>query len=775
MLAWNISGQPPVASPQAAPNPEATEQSAQNGPAGDPALTADPLVEAGTLWEAEAETPREAQRSAIQVAAEPLQNALAATPGTRLSLALSPHFSPLEATVTSRGTQADGTVVTRLRVEGSPEGTLTLQENRKDGFFTGHLFYGNDYPIAYQFTQKGGSVEVSRHAVPDLVCSELDGSQQRVELHGLPPGRQAGAAIRPEAATIAKAKAQKGLTVSVSDATVNETTPGVTYLTFNVRLSKKANSKKPVSVDYSTANGTAVAGTDYQSVSGTLTFPAKSTVQTITVPIPCDNLAEDNKSFTLNLSNPVNATLANSSATGTIIDDDATPEFSVGSITVVEGDSGAKEARIPISLKQAYVAPVSVKCATSDLTAVAGVDYDAASGTIVFKPGETQKFLPTNVYGDNVIEGSETFRVSLSDPQGGIISVSEGTVTITDNDAIFSYIPDLNSLPGAEAVIYLDFDGEVVTDTLWNNSDGDPIVAQGVNYLLTPSQMSQIWQRVTEDFSPFHITVTTNEAVYLAAPPSRRIRCIVTANSDWFGYGAGGVAYVGSFTWSGDTPCWVFSDQLFDDPASIAEAASHEIGHTLGLSHDGRIKPSEEYYEGQGTGQTSWAPIMGVGYYSNLVQWSKGEYAQANNLEDDLAIITGTNGFGYRTDDVGNTNANATAMAVAGNTRSASGIIETRDDVDVFEFTTTGGGVLFSVAGDAMSQNLDILAEIYDTNSQLVASANPDSVLNATVTATLPAGTYYLHVSGVGRGDPKNDGYSDYGSLGQYSISGIVP
>ncbi len=94
------------------------------------------------------------------------------------------------------------------------------------------------------------------------------------------------------------------------------------------------------------------------------------------------------------------------------------------------------------------------------------------------------------------------------------------------------------------------------------------------------------------------------------------------------------------------------------------------------MSHDGRISPAEGYYAGHGSGATGWAPIMGVGYYRELTQWSSGEYLNANNLEDDLNIITTQNGFGYRADDHGNADGSATALTASLNTTSGTGIIE---------------------------------------------------------------------------------------------------
>ena len=205
-----------------------------------------------------------------------------------------------------------------------------------------------------------------------------------------------------------------------------------------------------------------------------------------------------------------------------------------------------------------------------------------------------------------------------------------------------------------------------------------------------------------------------------------------------------------------------------------AEAISHEVGHTLGLSHDGRITPSEGYYAGHGSGDTGWAPIMGVGYYQNLSQWSKGEYASANNTQDDLQIITTQNGFGYRTDDTGNTIATAKALTVSGASVSGNGIIERNTDVDFYSFTTGAGAISLTVNPFNRGPNLDILAELYNSAGTLIASSNPTDLLSANITANVAAGTYYLKIDGIGKGNPLITGYTDYGSLGQYSISGTI-
>jgi hypothetical protein len=324
----------------------------------------------------------------------------------------------------------------------------------------------------------------------------------------------------------------------------------------------------------------------------------------------------------------------------------------------------------------------------------------------------------------------------------------------------------LESYPGGNGCVLLDVDGQYVSGTLWNN--GNPINAAPAN--LTDAQVQETWEIVSEDFRPFHLNVTTSEAVFNAYPKNRRMRCIITPTNT-AAPGAGGVAYIGSFNWNDDTPCWVFNGGV----KGAAEAASHEVGHTFGLGHDGRTSPSEGYYAGHG----NWAPIMGVGYYESVTQWSKGEYTNANNKEDDLAkMSSATYGVGYRADDRGNTIATATALQYsAAGTVAASqnfGVIERTGDVDVFSFTTSGGTVTLNANPAARHADLDILLTLYNSSGGVVTTANP-TTLAAGISASLNQGTYYLAVDGTGSGNPATDGYSDYASLGSYSISGTIP
>jgi hypothetical protein len=92
----------------------------------------------------------------------------------------------------------------------------------------------------------------------------------------------------------------------------------------------------------------------------------------------------------------------------------------------------------------------------------------------------------------------------------------------------------------------------------------------------------------------------------------------------------------------------------------------------------------------------------------------------------------------------------------------------------VFAFSTDTGTIHLDINPQAYGPNLDVLAELYDPSNTLIAVSNPTDLLGASINATVGAGQYFLHISGTGKGDPLGSGCSDYGSLGQYWISGSL-
>lgn len=364
----------------------------------------------------------------------------------------------------------------------------------------------------------------------------------------------------------------------------------------------------------------------------------------------------------------------------------------------------------------------------------------------------------------------------------------------------------LHSLPGSRYTVFLDFDGHTTTGTNWNSywktsSFHSPAFSTDGSESFSASELvaiQQIWQRVAEYFSPFNINVTTEDpgAAGLTysgtSDPQFGIRVVIT---DEGGKPWGGIGYVGSFAWGSDTPVFVYANNLADSAKYIADCVAHEVGHSLGLSHDGR--GGDDYYWGHG----GWAPVMGAGYDARIVQWSNGAYSGATTAQDDLAIITGSANMGvaWRADDHGNSFATATPLtgSVAGGitTVAAYGIISgsgSRNDVDMFRFDLApGGSISFTVsawsrvfvsgssaplmAASPFSM-LDVGLVLYDAGQRVVASWNDTTREDAALQLSgLAGGTYYLAVDGVGWGDPmaaNPTGWTEYGSLGQYMIRG---
>ena len=334
-------------------------------------------------------------------------------------------------------------------------------------------------------------------------------------------------------------------------------------------------------------------------------------------------------------------------------------------------------------------------------------------------------------------------------------------------------LPKLNSYPSATATIFLDFDGQTVIGTGWNN--GNPLFCAASG--LTDPQITEVFNRVAEDYRPFNINITTDSTKFLSAPLNRRIRIIVTPTSSWTS-GVGGISYIGSFTWGDDTPGFVFSDRLGpNNPKYIGECCSHESGHTVGLSHqstyDNNCTLTETYCLGTGTGEVGWAPIMGNGYYRNMTGWNDGPtpYGCANT-QDNLTIITAQNGFTYRTDDY-NEAMNSSTYAITGSSFNIDGIITTSTDKDAFKYTVAQNvnfhldAVPYNIGSNYIGANLDMKIMLYN-GTTLIRTYDPPTAMSIAIDTVLNAGTYYFVVDGTG-----NSNTSNYGSLGAYTLTGF--
>jgi len=223
--------------------------------------------------------------------------------------------------------------------------------------------------------------------------------------------------------------------ISINNASVTEGNSGAVSATFTVSLSNPSGST--TTVNYATANGTALAGLDYDATSGKLTFSPGQISKTFSVQVRGDTLNESDENFTVNLTAPVGATIGSGVGTGTIVNDDFMPSIRISDVTVAESNTGTNTAAVlNVTLSSVSTTTVTVKYGTSDGSAKSGADYTSASGTLLFAPGETSKAVTVTVLGDLLNEADETFNVNLTSPQNATVEDSQGVVTITDNDPL---------------------------------------------------------------------------------------------------------------------------------------------------------------------------------------------------------------------------------------------------------------------------------------------------------------------------------------------------
>ena len=350
----------------------------------------------------------------------------------------------------------------------------------------------------------------------------------------------------------------------------------------------------------------------------------------------------------------------------------------------------------------------------------------------------------------------------------------------------------LHSKPGSQRTIYLDFNGQALSGTVWNDNHGLPAGFHPAWSLDADRsafstgervEVQNIWQRVSEDFAPFDVDVTTQDPGAPAlvrtdsADQAFGTRALISpsssASSKLCGGYCGGIAYTGVFDVANPQgyyqPAWIFPQSLADDAKSIAEAVSHEVGHNLGLGHDG-LKGGTSYYAGHAT----WAPIMGIGYSRPITQWSHGDYKGANNGQDDLSVIT-DNGLPLRADEAGSF-PSPTIRPPAG-----SAYITSDADRDVYTLGTCTGPLTLAAKVAAQSPDLDVRLSLLDVTGASVAVDNPTSQagnpsrdvatgMNASVSRTVTDDWYFVAVEGVGNGTASK-GYDGYASIGAYNLS----
>lgn len=345
---------------------------------------------------------------------------------------------------------------------------------------------------------------------------------------------------------------------------------------------------------------------------------------------------------------------------------------------------------------------------------------------------------------------------------------------------------NLSSLPGADKTIFLDFDGATYTKGGWVDrygkgasltfgkfsSDSDPGFSDDERLAI-----QTIYNMVAEDYAPFQVNVTTKR------PPASALTrdspgdsvygltaLVSSSSSVSTDCGCGGLGFIGITRSDTDlsyhSPALVFANNLAFETEFIAETTSHELGHNFGLTHDGEI--DADYH----SGNSLWAPIMGVSYQAAQTQWSNGDYEGANNQQDDLDIIARTTGV--RPDDHDETTADTPLPGGA----KVSGILSSAQDTDSFRFTASGS-TLIEVSPAPQGGNVDVKATLLDSSGKVVAVENPAPELvgyrritgaGVNLFIELAPDTYTLQLAPTGATTSQGS-YSAYGAIGAYTVT----
>jgi hypothetical protein len=247
--------------------------------------------------------------------------------------------------------------------------------------------------------------------------------------------------------------------ISINDVMVREVNTGTVNAVFTVRLT--AASGRTVTADFTTSDGTAESPSDYVARSGTITFAPGVLSQTITVAVNGDLVTEANEIFAVSLSNLANANLVDGQGIATITNDDAMPSISIDDVTVTEPDSGSTAAVFTVSLSNPSQLTTLVRFRTVNGLALAGSDYEANSGTVVFAPGVLTQTISVSVLADSVTETAQMFFVSLATPTNATLRDALGIGLIYDaaRPEITSFSPLTGTAGTSVMITGTDFTG----------------------------------------------------------------------------------------------------------------------------------------------------------------------------------------------------------------------------------------------------------------------------------------------------------------------------
>ncbi len=242
--------------------------------------------------------------------------------------------------------------------------------------------------------------------------------------------------------------------ISIADATIVEGDNGFSYVKLTVSLA--AASTKVSKVNFATANGTALAGSDYVTTSGTVTIPQGQRTATIQIPVYGDTAIEPNEAFFVNLTNPVNVSITDNQALVTINNDDFATKVLVSDLQRLEGNTGYSLFVFNVNLTQPSASNVVVKVYTPEGTAKDGMDFIGIPAllpvTLTFTPGQTSKSVTVQGIGETLFEPDENFYLEIMSATNAQIQKARGTAIILNDDAGTPGQPPGGGPPGSAPI-----------------------------------------------------------------------------------------------------------------------------------------------------------------------------------------------------------------------------------------------------------------------------------------------------------------------------------
>ena len=224
--------------------------------------------------------------------------------------------------------------------------------------------------------------------------------------------------------------------LSIGDVTVTEGDSGTLAAVFTV--TRSGNLAGTSTVNFSTADIGALAGSDYVASSGTLTFAPGVATMTVTILVNGDLIDEYDQSFAVNLSAASGAAITDGQGLGNILDNDPPPTIKITSkVSLKEGHNNQTTSFVfLVTLSAPSEKTVQVNFATANGTATtAGGDYISKSGALTFAPGVTSQSITVQFRGDKNKESNETFFVNLSGALNATIAAAQGIGEILDDDS----------------------------------------------------------------------------------------------------------------------------------------------------------------------------------------------------------------------------------------------------------------------------------------------------------------------------------------------------